>query len=575
MQKVAKVMMSFLFTMHILRFYFVLLALAFCSLIHAEELSDLALSVKVDQPEVALSDAVTSHSMAVLDSIMAAPNSYMTEEEKAKAAYRAKYGGYTPLKELEWTSVPLITFGLLAKANKKNFRAARNNFIPTYKNVMDDYIQFSPAWAAFAMNMMGYKGRSSFKRMFFSSGFSYAFMGIFVNSIKYSAAEMRPDGSTANSFPSGHTATAFTSATIMHKEYGLTRSPWFSVGAYGIATLTGIMRTLNNRHWISDILVGAGLGVISTDLGYMMADFWFKDKGIKNLPLTGNDDLIMNPSFFRLSLGMQGISDIKLPTNVAYITNELLWAEPGSAGMQNEIYCVQRNGNPFHIPDDFSVEEPKRTYSNYANGATFHQSPTIKVGTGTSVNADAAYFFTSNVGIGARARITTAPVVAQGLAAYDDKHNYVQNSSSATDIWSLADVAAGFYFSLPLTRRQAIGAKTLFGHRYYGSLDLSGVYDAELQINGKKEYKTFYGDNLYIYKADSDLVSGGISYTYAMGNGVALSAFCDYDFSRVDFDVEYQPYNRDVENMVRTYSEFNYKQKVQSVTLGASMVVMF
>ena len=71
-----------------------------------------------------------------------------------------------------------------------------------------------------------------------------------VNGIKYTASEMRPDGSTRNSWPSGHTATAFMAATILHKEYGLTRSPWYSVGAYTLATATGVMRVLNNRHWM-------------------------------------------------------------------------------------------------------------------------------------------------------------------------------------------------------------------------------------------------------------------------------------------------------------------------------------
>lgn len=541
----------------------------------ASYLPSLDMSLNQDDESFVLIDSQTSQSIAALDSILA-ENPYLSDEEKAKAAYRAKYGGYTPLKELEYSSIPLITFGLIAKGNKKNFRAARNNFIPSYKNTMDDYIQFAPAIAAWGMNLCGYKGRSSFKRLFWSSGFSYAFMGIFVNSIKYSAAEMRPDGSTANSFPSGHTATSFTSATILHKEYGLTKSPWFSVGAYGIATLTGIMRTLNNRHWISDVLVGAGIGIISTDLGYMMADFWFKDKGIKSLPLTGNDDLIKNPSFFRLSLGMQGISDIKLPTENTFVTTERLWDEAGAAEMTANYYSVQRTGNPFHIPDDFGVLDPDdRTYSNYNPGASFYRSPKVTVGTGTTVNADAAYYLNQYIGLGARARITTAPVVAQGLAAYDDHGNYVPNSCSATDIWSLADWAAGFYFSLPFSKRQALGAKLLFGHRYYGSLDLSGVYDAEYKVGDDTVNKTFYGDNLWIYSTDSDIASAGLSYTYTMGNGVAFSAFCDYDYSRVGFDVEYSPYNPDPHKMMLTYSEFSYKQKIQSLTLGASMVVIF
>ena len=58
----------------------------------------------------------------------------------------------------------------------------------------------------------------------------------FPNSENLTAKEMRPDGSTANSWPSGHTATSFVGATILHKEYGLTRSPWYSIAGYSLAT---------------------------------------------------------------------------------------------------------------------------------------------------------------------------------------------------------------------------------------------------------------------------------------------------------------------------------------------------
>ena len=46
-------------------------------------------------------------------------------------------------------------------------------------------------------------------------------------------------------------------ATMMSKEYG-GRSPWYSVGAYSVATVTGLMRMANNKHWLSDVLAGAG-----------------------------------------------------------------------------------------------------------------------------------------------------------------------------------------------------------------------------------------------------------------------------------------------------------------------------
>ena len=103
--------------------------------------------------------------------------------------------------------------------------------------------------------------------MLTADAFSAALMAISVNAIKYTAKVQRPDGSNYKSFPSGHTATAFMTATMLHKEYGLTISPWISVAGYSVAAATGISRQFNNRHWLSDVLVGAGIGILTTELG--------------------------------------------------------------------------------------------------------------------------------------------------------------------------------------------------------------------------------------------------------------------------------------------------------------------
>jgi hypothetical protein len=102
-------------------------------------------------------------------------------------------------------------------------------------------------------------------------------MAAMVNGVKYSVQRLRPDESAYNSFPSGHTATAFMTATMLHKEYE-GRSPWFSIGGYTLATLTGVSRVLNNRHWLTDVLAGAAIGIGSVHLGYFITDKIFKDK---------------------------------------------------------------------------------------------------------------------------------------------------------------------------------------------------------------------------------------------------------------------------------------------------------
>ena len=491
-----------------------------------------------------------------------------------------KYGYYTPLREFEWSTVPLVAFGFAAKANKKNFRAARNNFIPAYENRFDDNLQLVPLVVASGLNFAGYEGRNKTGRYLASGALSYAWCALFVNSIKYSAKEMRPDGSTANSFPSGHTATAFTAATIMHKEYGLTRSPWWSIFGYGCATTTGIMRTLNNRHWISDVLVGAGLGVISTDLGYMCADWIFKKKGSNREPLENTSDLWQNPSFFKLELGMQLTNDLKLPTNTSFLTTANLY-NYGGAYLDDDYYTIQRNGNPFRIPDDYNAE--KREFKNYASGSPAYaegQSPRIKVGTGTTVAGEAAYFINKFLGVGARARITTAPVTAEGLYTYTEKGDVLtrnMNSASVSEVWSLVDIGAGLYLAWPFSPKQNIGIKALYGRRFFGSLNLIAASD-QVYLNTQTNEEaavTMYGDAMKIDKTNTDNFTVGLHYTYAMNSGMAISGFVDYDFSKPTFDVEYTPYHKDLLLMATKHTNFSFSHKINSFTLGVAMSVLF
>jgi len=87
------------------------------------------------------------------------------------------------------------------------------------------------------------------------------------NIIKYTTKNLRPDGSTYNSFPSGHTIQAFSMATILSMEYGK-KYKWVPFASYALATSVGILRMLNNRHYISDVLAGAGIGIFSTKISY-------------------------------------------------------------------------------------------------------------------------------------------------------------------------------------------------------------------------------------------------------------------------------------------------------------------
>lgn len=172
----------------------------------------------------------------------------------------------------------LVGAGVVLTTADVQTRALRMDYLPRFRYHYDDYLQFAPAVAMVAMKALGVESESSWGRMTVAGGLSTGLMLSTVYVVKYGIGRLRPDGSTHNSFPSGHTAMAFTAASLLHKEYGWL-SPWVSVASYTAATITGISRMLNNRHWLSDVVVGAGVGIVSTELGYLLTDKILRGRG--------------------------------------------------------------------------------------------------------------------------------------------------------------------------------------------------------------------------------------------------------------------------------------------------------
>ncbi|QFG54082.1 phosphatase PAP2 family protein [Chryseobacterium sp.] len=165
----------------------------------------------------------------------------------------------------------LMTAGIILDSNRKEsikneVVEERNEHLFAFQNHLDDYAQFAPLAAVYAFELAGMEARTDWKNRT-----AILLKGQLINLglvyiLKTSLKNIRPDG-TAYSFPSGHTANAFAGATILSIEYGR-RYKWVPYASYGLATGIGVMRMANNKHYISDVIFAAGLGILSMKAAY-------------------------------------------------------------------------------------------------------------------------------------------------------------------------------------------------------------------------------------------------------------------------------------------------------------------
>lgn len=169
--------------------------------------------------------------------------------------------------------VSLVGLGVLGIGENSPMRginlAIRNGLNEASGGVklrFDDYVQYVPVAFYLTLDFMGLKAKHSFGERVAVAAVTYIAVTALSQGLKYTVREPRPDTGTRNSFPSGHTMTAFAGAELVRSEYG-----WgVGMGAYALATTVGFMRMYNGRHWFNDVLAGAGLGILSARIGYWM-----------------------------------------------------------------------------------------------------------------------------------------------------------------------------------------------------------------------------------------------------------------------------------------------------------------
>lgn len=192
--------------------------------------------------------------------------------------------------------------------------AIEHNPVPSTK--MENVIQYSPVALVYGLNLVGVHGKNTFVDRTLIYVLAQGMMNASVFSLKHLTHRLRPDNSDNLSFPSGHTSNAFVGAEFMAQELG-DKSAVYSVIGYGLGTTTGILRIYHQDHWLSDVIAGAGFGILSTKAAYLLYPYIRnrlfkagrekeKNKDVQpDLKKKDGSSSILMPSYQNGSLGVQ------------------------------------------------------------------------------------------------------------------------------------------------------------------------------------------------------------------------------------------------------------------------------
>jgi membrane-associated phospholipid phosphatase len=146
------------------------------------------------------------------------------------------------------------------EANEHNFSTTQH---------YEDYFQYAPVIMVYAVNLVGVHGKNTFVDRTLIYVMAQGMMNLAVFGLKSTTNRLRPNGSDNLSFPSGHTSNSFLGAEFMAQELN-GNSVYYGIIGYTFATTTGLFRIYHQNHWFSDVVAGAGFGILSTKAAYLL-----------------------------------------------------------------------------------------------------------------------------------------------------------------------------------------------------------------------------------------------------------------------------------------------------------------
>ncbi len=300
-----------------------------------------------------------------------------------------------------YIGVPLIVAGILQRGHDNHFKEIRDDYTPNFYCTAEDYIAVLPVLVTAGLKFAGFDGRSEWPHRVVSGLFSFAINFATIRPTKSLTDTKRPDGK-AGSFPSNHAAFVFGATARLVKEYG-DISPWIGYGGYTLATGVCAMRMMNNRHWLSDVLVGAGIGILGTEFSYWLAD-------------------LCCPK----------------------------WAN--TYRRMDEVMLTDK-GNPHFLGTYAGYYIPLKKYSMRSN-------PNLTSANGSTFGIEGAYFINKYIGFGGQ--MSLSEIDYDDVSFTDNGEDVAQDYNSR-----FTSIKVGCYFNYTPYPRISLGAKVLGGYTHY------------------------------------------------------------------------------------------------------------
>jgi len=165
-----------------------------------------------------------------------------------------------------------MKMNILTPVNKVDLSIQKNFLKPKGKKLsgLDICLKWAPLLAVFALDAFENKSKEKLGKDLVDAGVGILLFNAAVSPLKDSVKRIRPNGKL-KSFPSRHTAASFLGAEMFRQELK-DKHPVWSYAGYAAAISTATLRLYHNKHWFSDVLTGAAIGVLSAKLSPVLID---------------------------------------------------------------------------------------------------------------------------------------------------------------------------------------------------------------------------------------------------------------------------------------------------------------